>query len=70
MILVYLAGEQNAMSAVLAASLVSLFATGYMPFIKTQIARADIDRSLYHIDEEDEDDDDDAEEQGEKAQLV
>jgi len=62
LILVYLAGEPNAMSAVLAASLVSLFATGYMPFIKTQIARADLDRSLYHLDEDDE--------EGESTTLV
>lgn len=47
LILTFLAGEQNAISAVLAASLVSLFATGYMPFIKTQIVRSDIDHSLF-----------------------
>jgi len=41
LILVYLSGEQNAMSAVLSASLVSIFATSYMPFIMTQVDRAD-----------------------------
>jgi H+/Cl- antiporter ClcA len=51
LILVYLAGEQNGTSAVLASALVSLFATGYMPFIKTQMVRADIDSSLYHADD-------------------
>lgn len=51
LILVYLAGEPNSSSAVLASCLVALFATGYMPFIKTQIVRADIDSSLYHDDD-------------------
>lgn len=51
LILVYLSGEPNSTSAVLASCLVSLFATGYMPFIKTQIVRADIDASLYHDDD-------------------
>lgn len=51
LILAYLAGEPNSTSAVLAACLVSLFATGYMPFIKTQMARADIDSSLYHCEQ-------------------
>jgi len=48
LILVYLSGEQNSCSAVLASCLVALFATGYMPFIKTQFVRADIDACLYH----------------------
>lgn len=48
LILVFLAGEQMALPAVLASSIVSLFATGYMPFIKSQIARSDIDFSLYY----------------------
>jgi len=48
MILCFLAGEQSCMSAVLAASLTSLFVTGYMPFIKSQIVRSDIDSSLYY----------------------
>ena len=42
------AGEQLALPAVLTASVVSLFATSYMPFIKSQIARSDIDFSLYY----------------------
>eukprot|EP00558_Chaetoceros_sp_UNC1202_P014590 CAMPEP_0197236962 /NCGR_PEP_ID=MMETSP1429-20130617/3926_1 /TAXON_ID=49237 /ORGANISM="Chaetoceros sp., Strain UNC1202" /LENGTH=256 /DNA_ID=CAMNT_0042695859 /DNA_START=30 /DNA_END=800 /DNA_ORIENTATION=- len=46
-ILCFLAGEMNAMSGVLAASLVSLFATGYMPFLKTQVPRADLTNSLF-----------------------
>ncbi|KAL7530249.1 hypothetical protein ACHAWF_003298 [Thalassiosira exigua] len=48
LILAFLSGEQMAMPAVLSASIVSLFATGYMPFIKSQIARSDIDFSLYY----------------------
>mmetsp|Transcript_21240 Transcript_21240/g.32674 ORF Transcript_21240/g.32674 Transcript_21240/m.32674 type:complete len:617 (+) Transcript_21240:84-1934(+) len=47
LILSYLSGEQNALSAILAASICSLFATSYTPFIKTQIARSDIDHSLF-----------------------
>eukprot|EP00581_Thalassiosira_minuscula_P008705 CAMPEP_0183707640 /NCGR_PEP_ID=MMETSP0737-20130205/4162_1 /TAXON_ID=385413 /ORGANISM="Thalassiosira miniscula, Strain CCMP1093" /LENGTH=647 /DNA_ID=CAMNT_0025935361 /DNA_START=304 /DNA_END=2247 /DNA_ORIENTATION=+ len=47
LILAFLAGEQFALPAVLAAALVSLFATGYVPFIKSQLARSDIDFSLY-----------------------
>jgi len=52
LILCYLAGEQNAISGVLAASLVSLFATSYMPFIKTQIVRKDLDSSLFYLAED------------------
>lgn len=80
LILCYLSGEQCALSAVLASSLVSLFATGYMvrlypdcicgkyrplrltdlftfssppqPFIKTQIARNDLENSLFFNPEE------------------
>jgi len=47
LILCYLAQEQNCISAVLLASLVSLFATGYMPFIKSQVIRSDIEEALY-----------------------
>jgi hypothetical protein len=36
------------MPAVLAASIVSLMATGYVPFIKSQLVRSDIDFSLYY----------------------
>lgn len=46
-ILCFLAGEQNAMSGVLAASLVSLMATAYMPFIKSQKPREDIHVAMY-----------------------
>ena len=42
LILSYLAGEQAAISAILASSLISLFVTAYMPFIKTQVNRPDI----------------------------
>lgn len=48
MVLAFLSGEQMALPAVLAASVVSLFLTGYMPFIKSQIARSDIDFSIYY----------------------
>lgn len=47
MILCFLAGEPNALSGVLAASLVSLFATAYMPFIGPQTPRADLNFSLF-----------------------
>jgi H+/Cl- antiporter ClcA len=47
-ILAYLSGEPNALSAILAASLVSLFVTAYMPFIITQVPREDLETSLYH----------------------
>lgn len=46
-ILCFLAGEPNALSGVLAASLVSLFATAYMPFIGPQVPRRDLDLSLF-----------------------
>jgi cellobiose-specific phosphotransferase system component IIC len=48
LILCFLSGEQFAMPAVLAASIVSLMATGYVPFIKSQLVRSDIDFSLYY----------------------
>ena len=48
LILSFLAGEPCATPAILAASLTSLFATSYMTFLKTQIARSDIDHSLFH----------------------
>jgi H+/Cl- antiporter ClcA len=50
LILAFLAGEPNAISAILAAALASLFATAYMPFIKTQVARADIESSIFILD--------------------
>ena len=40
-ILTYLANEHNSVSPILAASLVSLFLTGYMPFIPSQVIRND-----------------------------
>lgn len=52
LILVSLSDEPRACSAVLGASLASLFATAYMPFIKSQIARTDLDVSLYIVDED------------------
>ncbi|KAL9185531.1 hypothetical protein ACHAXT_003308 [Thalassiosira profunda] len=48
LILAFLAGEQMALPAILSASVCSLFATGYMPFIKSQLARSDIDFSLFY----------------------
>jgi hypothetical protein len=48
LILCYLSGEQFALPAVLTASVTSLFATGYVPFIKSQLVRSDIDFSLYY----------------------
>ncbi len=48
LILCFLSGEQFALPVVLAASIVSLFATSYVPFIKSQLARSDIDYSLYY----------------------
>lgn len=48
LILASLSGEQFSLAAVLASSVVSLFATGYVPFIKSQLARSDIDFSLYY----------------------
>jgi H+/Cl- antiporter ClcA len=48
LILCYLSGEQFALPAVLSASIASLFATSYFPFIKAQIVRSDIDFSLFH----------------------
>mmetsp|Transcript_13580 Transcript_13580/g.29821 ORF Transcript_13580/g.29821 Transcript_13580/m.29821 type:complete len:599 (-) Transcript_13580:185-1981(-) len=47
LILSYLAAEQAALSVILAASLTSLFATAYMPFIKSQVERADMDASMF-----------------------
>lgn len=48
LILAFLPGEPCAIPPILMASLSSLFVTAYMPFIKTQITRSDIDHSLYH----------------------
>lgn len=46
-ILVFLSGEQNSMTPVLAASLVSLFVTGYSPFIASQRVRSNLDESSF-----------------------
>uniref|UniRef100_A0A7S1G033 Chloride channel protein n=1 Tax=Corethron hystrix TaxID=216773 RepID=A0A7S1G033_9STRA len=58
-ILSALSGEINANSPILAASMASIFATAYMPFMSTQIAREDLmyefsvsDRSDDHEDDE------------------
>lgn len=48
LIMSFLAGEPMALPPLLMSSLVSLFATSYMPFIKSQITRSDIDHSLFH----------------------
>jgi H+/Cl- antiporter ClcA len=52
LILSALAGEANALPSILASSMVSLFATSYMPFIRSQIRRTDIRRttSLERVD--------------------
>ena len=69
LILAFLSGESCAIPSILASSLVSLFATAYLPFIKTQITRSDIDHSLFretHIIQESNviDDDDDSDDAG------
>lgn len=46
-ILCFLAGEPNAMSGILAASLASLVATTYMPFIITQQPREDMQVCIF-----------------------
>ncbi len=78
LILSFLSGEPCALPSILMASLCSLFATAYLPFIKSQITRSDIDHSLYHregligrneekVDYDDEDgDEDDASDDEEK----
>mmetsp|Transcript_8286 Transcript_8286/g.17927 ORF Transcript_8286/g.17927 Transcript_8286/m.17927 type:complete len:629 (+) Transcript_8286:323-2209(+) len=48
LILAFLSGEQMALPAILASAIISLFATGYMPFIKAQLTRSDIDFSLFY----------------------
>jgi H+/Cl- antiporter ClcA len=50
-ILTFLSGDGFATPAVLMASLCSLFASGFLVFIKTQIARSDIDHSVFHAPE-------------------
>lgn len=54
LILAYLAGDQNTISSILAASLVSLFATAYMPFIASQVSRMDMEESLFVWTDDDE----------------
>jgi len=48
LIMSFLAGEHMAGPPLLMSSIISLFATSYMPFIKSQITRSDIDHSLFH----------------------
>jgi H+/Cl- antiporter ClcA len=48
LILAFLPGEPMAIPPILMASICSLFATSYMPFIKSQITRSDLDHSLFH----------------------
>jgi len=50
-ILAHLSGEPNAVASILMASLVSLFVTGYMPFIATQVSRVDLEHSTYRFPE-------------------
>jgi H+/Cl- antiporter ClcA len=68
LVLSFLSGEQMALPAILMASLTSLFATGYLKFIKTQIARSDVDHSIFHREQLniliDDDDDEEEEEDG------
>lgn len=49
-ILVFLSGEQNSMTPILAASLVSLFVTGYAPFITSQAVRSNLEESFFQPD--------------------
>ena len=51
LILAFLSGEQNAVTPILASALVSLFVTGYMPFIPSQIVRIDMEVSMYQSEE-------------------
>ena len=48
LILSFLSDEMYCLPAILAASISSLFTTAYLPFIKTQIVRSDIDHSLFY----------------------
>lgn len=61
LVLVFLSGHLVTFPAILMASLTSLFATGYLKFLKTQICRSDVDHSLFrqnkrnqYIDDEEE----------------
>lgn len=47
LILAFLSGEQNATASILAAALMSLFLTGYMPFIQTQVTRNDLEDAIF-----------------------
>ena len=53
LILSYLSGEQNSIAPILSSSLIALFATGYMPFIKSQVLRSDIDMLYDELSDED-----------------
>jgi H+/Cl- antiporter ClcA len=48
LILSFLSGEQCTVPSILAASLMSLFVTAYMPFIHTQHSRADLDDAIFY----------------------
>ncbi len=73
-ILCFLAGEPNALSGVLAAGLVSLFLTAYMPFLGPQQPRRDLEYSLFTMESdpviEEEEEHDEPPATSEKAPLV
>ena len=49
LVLTFLSGHLVSFPAILMASLTSLFATGYLKFLKTQICRSDVDHSLFRL---------------------
>jgi hypothetical protein len=55
LILSFLSGEQCAVPSILAASLMSLFVTAYMPFIHTQHSRSDLEDAIFYEFQIDED---------------
>mmetsp|Transcript_4606 Transcript_4606/g.6758 ORF Transcript_4606/g.6758 Transcript_4606/m.6758 type:complete len:521 (+) Transcript_4606:147-1709(+) len=72
-ILCFLAGEPNVLSGVLAAGLVSLFLTAYMPFLGPQQTRKDLEYSAFSQDSDpriEEEDHHDEPAPSEKAPLV
>lgn len=59
LVLTFLSGHLVTFPSILMAGLTSLFATGYLKFLKTQICRSDVDHSLFRknadlIDDDDE----------------
>lgn len=48
LILSFLSGEENAVSVIFASSCIALYLTAYMPFLKSQIPRKDIDQALVY----------------------